>query len=198
MPQRHEFFSGLEGYYIQRGLEKDQGKVKSLQGFLLISYGLCDWFSLDLKVGSGDIERYDASRDNVDYRLRFDGGYGFRIRLFEKDKARLTGGFQHISVHPFTRKINSKKYKAVLDDWQGSVLASYNFSRFMPYTGIVVSRTDYINWIDNTRKRHMSDKDKPAGLVLGADFNITDKMWLNVETSFFNAKSLAFSLNARF
>lgn len=198
MPEKGEFFSGLEGYYIERDLEKDQGKVKSMQSFVLISYGLLDWLSLDLKVGAGDIKRCNAPADNADYRGRFDGGYGFRIKLFEKDKMKLVGGFQHISVHPFTANLNGKKYKAVLDDWQGSVLASYDFSRISPYAGLVVSRTDYINWIDNNRKRHMSDTDRPAGLVLGSNVNITDKMWFNIETSLFNSKSLALSLNARF
>lgn len=198
MPEKGEFFSGLEGYYIQRGLEKDQGKIKSLQSFLLISYGLFDWFSIDLKIGAGDIKRYDALQDNVHYRAKFDGGYGFRVKIFDKDKIKAVAGFQHISVHPFTTRLNGKKYKAVLDDWQGSVLLSYDFSRVTPYAGAVVSRTDYINWIDDNRKRRMSDSNKPVGLVLGADFDITDKMWINVETSLFNTKSLALSLNARF
>jgi hypothetical protein len=198
MPEKGEFFSGLEAYYIQRPLEKDQGRVKSTQSFLLVSYGIYDWLSLDLKIGIGGIKRYDAASDNINYRPDFDGGYGFRLRLYEKDKIRLVGGFQHISVHPFKARVNGKKYKAVLDDWQGSLLASYDISRFTPYAGIVVSRTDYINWIDDTRKRHMSDTSKPAGLVLGADFSITDKMWLNLETSLFNTKSCALSLNARF
>ena len=198
MPQKGEFFSGVEGYYIERGLEQDQGKVKSSQSFLLISYGLLDWLSIDLKVGAGGIKRYDALQDNVDYRARFDGGYGFRIKFIEKDKIKLTGGFQHISVHPFTSRFNNKKYKAVLDDWQGSVLASYDFSVIVPYIGARISRTDYINWIDNNRKRYMSDESKPVGFILGGDINITEKMWLNVETGFFDSRSLALSLNARF
>jgi opacity protein-like surface antigen len=198
MPEKGEFFSGLEVYYIQRSLEKHQGKMKSPQSFLLVSYGIYDWLSLDLKVGIGGIKRFDASDDNINYRAGFDGGYGFRLRLYEKHSVKVAGGFQHISVHPFRARLNGKKYKAVLDDWQGSVLASYDFPRFTPYAGIVVSRTDYINWIDNIRKRHMSDSGKPAGLVLGADFAITEKMWLNLETSLFNTKSCALSLNARF
>ena len=198
IPQKGEFFSGLEGYYIQRGLEKGQGKIKSAQSFFLISYGLFDWLSLDLKIGAGDIKRYGAPQDNADYRARFDGGYGFRVKFLDIDKIRITGGFQHISVHPFNTNLNGKKYKAVLDDWQGSVLLSYDFLRVTPYGGAVVSRTDYINWIDDNRKRRMSDSNKPVGLVLGADFDITDKMWINVETSLFNTKSLALSLNARF
>jgi hypothetical protein len=198
IPQKGEFFSGLEGYYIQRGLEKDQGNVKSLQSFLLISYGIYDWLSLDLKIGAGNITRYGAHQDNVHYKAKFDGGYGFRVRVFEKDNIRAVAGFQHISVHPFTERLDGKKYKSVLDDWQGSFLLSYSFRSFRPYSGIVASRTDYINWIDDNRKRHMSDSNKPVGLVLGADFDITDKMWINIETSLFNTKSLALSLNARF
>ena len=199
MPSKHEFFSGLEAYLIfERELEKDQGKVRSSQSFFLISYGIFDWLSLDLKIGAGGIRRYGAAADNIDYSARFDGGYGFRMRLYEKDKLRLVTGFQHISVHPETVRSNGKKYKAVLDDWQVSLLGSYDFSFITPYLGTRLSRTDYINWIDNNRKRHMSDTGKSAGLITGIDIAVTDKMWINAEASFFDSEALAISLNARF
>ncbi len=199
MPSKGEFFSGLEGYMIfERELESSQGKVKSRQSFLLVTYGILDWLSLDLKVGVGDIKRYSAAKDNVDYSARFDGGYGFRIRLYEQDKIKFVTGFQHISVHPATARQDGKKYKAVLDDWQVSLLGSYDFSCFTPYAGTRLSRTDYINWIDNNRKRHMSDTDKSVGLIAGVDIPVTEKMWVNAEASFFDSEALAISLNARF
>ena len=199
MPVKGEFFSGLEYYGIlERELEPDQGKVRSNQSFFLISYGIFDWLSLDLKVGAGDIKRYDAPKDNVYYSAKFDGGYGFRVKLYEKERIKFVGGFQHISVHPFTVHLNNKKYKSVLDDWQLSLIGSYDFSRITPYVGTRLSRTDYINWIDNTRKRNMSDTDKCAGLIAGADIPVTEKMWLNIEASFFDSEAVALSLNARF
>ncbi|MDD5504903.1 MAG: outer membrane beta-barrel protein [Candidatus Omnitrophica bacterium] len=198
IPAKGGFFSGIEVFHIDRNLEKDQGKVKSTQSFLLVSYGLQDWFSIDLKVGIGGIDRYSAPYHNVDYSARFDGGYGFRALFFDRDNVRLTGGFQHISVHPNTVSLDNKKYKAVLDDWQVSLLLSYDYSHLSLYAGPRVSRTDYINWIDNARKRHMSDSGDCIGFVCGADIKITDEMWLNAEAGFIDAKTAAISLMARF
>ncbi len=199
MPVKGEFFSGLEAYLLfERDLEQDQGKMQSNQSFLLISYGIFDWLSLDLKVGVGGLKRYDAADDNIDYSARFDGGYGFRVKLYEKEKALFVGGFQHISVHPFTVRLNNKKYKAVLDDWQFSLLGSYDFSYITPYIGTRLSRTDYINWIDNKRKRYMSDPEKCVGLITGANIPVAEKMWLNIEASFFDSEAMAVSLNAKF
>jgi len=199
MPLKGEFFSGLEAYQLlERDLEDDQGKIRSTQSFFLISYGIFNWLSLDLKVGVGGLKRYDAADDNIDYSARFDGGYGFRIKLYEKEKVSFVGGFQHISVHPFTVRLNNKKYKAVLDDWQFSLLGSYDFSGIIPYAGTRLSRVDYINWIDNNRKRYMSEPGKCVGLITGADIPVTEKMWLNIEASFFDSEALAVSLNARF
>lgn len=99
MPARGEFFSGIEVFHIERDLEKDQGKVKSAQHFLLISYGLCDWFSIDLKAGVGDINRYSAPCNNIDYKARFDGGYGFRVLFLTATISGLPRGF---SISAFT------------------------------------------------------------------------------------------------
>jgi hypothetical protein len=199
MPVKGEFFSGLEAYLLfERDIEAGQGKVRSSQSFLLISYGIFDWLSLDLKVGAGGLKRYGAADDNINYSARFDGGYGFRVKLYEKEKALFVGGFQHISVHPFTVRLNGKKYKAVLDDWQFSLLGSYNFSGITPYIGTRLSRLDYINWIDNNRKRYMSDSGKCVGLIAGADIPVAEKMWFNIEAGFFDSEALAVSLNARF
>ncbi len=199
MPAKSEFFSGLEAYLLfERNLEKDEGKIRSSQSFFLISYGIFDWLSLDLKIGAGGIKRYGAADDNINYSAKFDGGYGFRVKLYEKEKIKFVGGFQHISVHPFTVKLNNKKYKAVLDDWQASLLGSYDFSCITPYIGTRLSRTDYINWINDKRKRTMSDTGKSVGLIAGANIPVAEKMWLNVEASFFDSDALAVSLNARF
>jgi len=198
MPQKSVFFSGIEYYYLQRDIEKDQGSIKSRQYFFDISYGIYDWLSLDLKVGPGDIKKYNSESGNCDYGLRFDGGYGVRVKIFEKQRFKSVCGFQHISVHPQNVKQDNKSYKAVLDDWQFSVLASYSFIAITPYAGTRVSRSDYISWIDNQRKRHMSDLSKSVGFIAGCDIAITEKMWLNVEGSMLDSRALAFSLKSKF
>ena len=44
----------------------------------------------------------------------------------------------------------------------------------------------------------MSDTGKCVGLIAGADIPVTEKMWLNIEASFFDSEAVALSLNARF
>jgi len=58
MPQQKQFFGGLQTYYVfNRTLENDYGKMHSLQDFFLVSYGVFDWLSLDLKGGLGNIRQ---------------------------------------------------------------------------------------------------------------------------------------------
>ena len=88
--------------------------------------------------------------------------------------------------------------KAILDDWQVSILASYSFSKFTPYLGTKWSRVDYIHWVDDERKRRMSDLTKDIGLVLGLDIPLSDKTWLNLEGQLFDGEALASSFNISF
>ena len=64
MPEQKQFFGGLQTYTVfNRNLENDYGKMHSLQDFFLISYGVFDWLSLDLKGGAGDVrQRGDCGR----------------------------------------------------------------------------------------------------------------------------------------
>ncbi|MDP2922627.1 MAG: hypothetical protein Q8O30_02755 [Candidatus Omnitrophota bacterium] len=199
MPKKNGFFTGVQSHIIfKRYLKNDYGKLRSLQSFYLLSYGVFDWLSIDLKGGAGYIKQHPASGDEIDYSTGFAGGYGLRLRLYEKNNFKAVFGFQHISVHPKRTYVSGVKNKAVLDDWQVSLLASYDIGRVTPYVGTRWSRLDYIHWVDDNRRRKMSDLTKSTGLILGADFSVTQKLWLNLEGSFFDSDALAVSVNYQF
>ncbi|MBU0549727.1 MAG: hypothetical protein KJ838_05380 [Candidatus Omnitrophica bacterium] len=101
MPDKNHFFFGLQSYsLLKKQLEADNGKMCSLQHFFLITYGLSDWFSIDLKGGGGNIKQSPDVGEKIKYASYLGGGYGFRIRLYEKDAHKAVFGFQHISIHP--------------------------------------------------------------------------------------------------
>ena len=196
MPQKGKFFAGLESHSIfKRYLEKDNGKLRSTQYFVLLSYGAYDWLSIDLKCGGGNIKQHPENRAEIDYSLNFAGGYGLRLGLYDNDNTRMVFGFQHISVHPKSRRLEDGRNKAVLDDWQVSILLSQRFGKATPYLGTRWSRLDYIHRIDDERKRVMSDLTKSVGLIFGLDFAPTDKIWFNLEAGFLDSQAVAFSVN---
>jgi len=196
MPEKKHMFSGVENYTIfKRYLEDEFGKVRSSQNFLVLSYGIYNWLSLDLKGGAGYIKQHPAGSDEIDYPSSFAGGYGFRLRLYEDKKSKLVFGFQHISVHPHTVHLGDTKNEAVLDDWQFSLLASRNFHKFTPYLGARWSRVDYIHWVGDDRKRRMSDLTKSIGAILGVDLAVSKKVWLNLEAQFFDSEAIAAGIN---
>ena len=199
MPQKNKFFLGAQTHSVlKRYLEDENGKMRSLQNFVLISYGVFDWLSLDLKAGAGYIKQQPTGGDRIDYSTYLGGGYGFRIKLYNQEKTRMVFGFQHISIHPHRVHISGRKNKAVLDDWQFSLLASRNFSIFTPYIGTKWSRMDYINWVDGVRNRVRSDTTKSVGLIVGADIPFGERFWLNIEGQFFDVEAFATSLNFLF
>jgi hypothetical protein len=110
----------------------------------------------------------------------------------------LVFGFQHISIHPHKTHKNGIKRKAVLDDWQFSLLASRDFSVITPYAGARWARMDCILWTNGERSRIKSDLTKDTGLILGADIPLNKRLWLNVEGSFFDTKAFSTSLNFSF
>ena len=199
MPPEKIFFLGLQTYsLLQRTLEQDHGKVRSLQNFFLISYGIFDWLSLDLKGGAGNIKQHPEADNNINYHTYLGGGYGLRARLYAKDKTKMVLGFQHISIHPRTASVDASKYKAVLDDWQYSFLVSYDFLKITPYIGTRWSRMDKITWRDGTRKLEKSDLNKSIGLIIGTDMPISKKLWFNLEAQFLDVTAIAGSLNFAF
>lgn len=199
MPAQNEIFAGLQNYNIfNRDQENDLGRLRSSQSFLLISYGVFDWLSIDLKGGAGNIKQHPGDSDEVDYVSNFAGGYGYRLKLYDRDNTRIVFGFQHISVHPHSTHLGDVKHRGILDDWQYSLLFSKGFAKLTPYLGARWSRVDYIHWVGSTRKRVMSDLTKGTGLIIGCDIPIKDKTWLNLEGQFLDGESLAFSLNHSF
>lgn len=199
MPKKNKFFIGLEDHRIfKRYLEDNYGKVRSQQQFLNVSYGIVDWLSIDLKGGSGDISQRPTNSSEVDYSYGFAGGYGLRLRLYDAHNIKAVFGFQHISVHPKHTHVNGVKNSAILDDWQTSLLGSYDFKFFTPYIGGRWSRVDYIHKWGDDRKREMSDFGKQWGLILGLNVPITQKIWLNVEGQMFDSEAVACSLNYQF
>jgi len=199
MPQAQHIFAGAQTYNVlKRSLEDDYGKVRSLQNFILLSYGIFDWLSLDLKGGAGNIKEYPSSTDRVSYTTFLGGGYGFRLKVFEHEQTKMVFGFQHISIHPETASVGASKQKAVLDDWQFSFLASQQIGKLTPYLGTRWSRMDEIRWVDTVRKRVKSDLGKSIGLIAGTDIFLTPKIWLNIEGQFLDATAVAGSINFEF
>lgn len=199
MPRQKQFHFGGQTYDVQqRDLEGDNGKIKSLQHFLLISYGLADWLSLDLKGGAGDTHQKPDAGDDISYPAYLAGGYGFRLRFYQDESAKVVFGFQHISVHPYSVFIGNVKHKDVIDDWQFSLLVSQGFHYVTPYMGTRWSRMDYIHWVEDDRNRVKSDPDESIGLIVGTDVFLKENVWVNLEAQFMDVQALAASLNFHF
>jgi hypothetical protein len=196
MPEKNQFHVGGQTYSVQeRKLEGENGEMSSLQHFLLLSYGLTDWFSIDMKGGAGNTHQTPDGANEITYPSYVGGGYGFRVRVLDRDKTKVVFGFQHISIHPYSVFIGNVKHKAVIDDWQLSFLASRDFKYITPYMGLRWSRMDYIHWVEDDRNRVKSDPDDITGLILGMDIPIQEKVWLNFEGQFFDAEAVSASIN---
>ncbi|MCM8757596.1 MAG: hypothetical protein NC900_05825 [Candidatus Omnitrophica bacterium] len=199
MPKEKSFVIGVQSHTIlKRYLEDEFGKIRSLQNFILLSYGIRDWLCLDLKGGSGYIKQHPLNKDELDYSTGFAGGYGFRLRLYDQNNKKIIFGFQHISAHPKKVSSDNQKNEAILDDWQSSLLFSCEIMKFSPYIGTKYSRLDYIHRWDGQRKRRNSDLTKSLGLILGLDFNIDGRYWVNLETQFFDVEAFSLSINFSF
>ncbi len=199
LPEKKKIFMGFQSYSVLKSyLEKEAGKLRSQQEFLLLSYGVYDWLSLDLKGGAGYIKQHPSASDELDYPKFFGGGYGFRVKFFDRQNSKVVFGFQHISIHPHTTSIANAKHKAVSDDWQFSLLASYCLKKINPYLGTRWSRYDYIHWIDRDRDRVKSDLGRGIGLIVGCYLAISQKIWFNYEGQFLDRQALSISANYSF
>jgi len=199
LPEKHEFHIGGQTHYVnEKELQGDHGQMQSLQHFMLVSFGVTEWFSLDFKGGAGDVHIDGEDGSTLKYPAYMAGGYGFRIKLYEKKKSKVIVGFQHISVHPYSIWIGNTKHKAVLDDWQWSVLGSYEFSGINPYLGVKWATMDYIHWEDGERNLIKSEENKRIGCVVGANVPLSDKWWFNVEAHLIDTEAASFSLLYRF
>ncbi|MBI5023742.1 MAG: hypothetical protein HZC18_01940 [Candidatus Omnitrophica bacterium] len=199
MPEQKQFFGGFQTYTVfNRTLENDYGKMHSLQDFALLSYGIFDWLSLDLKGGEGNIRQRSEVGPDINYHTFLGGGYGVRLRLYDSEKTKMIFGFQHISIHPHTASIGASKNKAVLDDWQFSFLASHDIFKITPYIGTRWSWMNQIHWIDDVRKLEKSDLGKSVGLLVGTNIPLSKEIWVNVEGQFFDATAVTGSINHAF
>ncbi|MFH1768228.1 MAG: hypothetical protein ABH858_03600 [Candidatus Omnitrophota bacterium] len=197
LPLRKQFVVGFETYHVfDRDLEENYGSLRSSQNFFLLTYGLREWLSIDLKIGLGNIKQHPENVDELDYRSSFAGGYGFRFKLLD-DTAhgiKTVFGFHHISVHPHTLRVNSVKHTGIIDDWQFSLLFSKNVLNLTPYIGTKWSRLDYIHWEAGERKRRMSDLTEDIGLIAGIDTPFFMNTLLNLEGHFIDEKAVSLSL----
>ena len=200
MPHKGQWFGGAQTYSIfNRRLENDYGKMHSLQEFVLISYGLLDGVSLDLKGRAGNIrQRSKSGGPDINYPTYLGGGYGIRLKLYDTEATKMIFGFQHISIHPYTVSVGASKNKAVLDDWQFSFLVSHDIFNITPYVGTRWSWMNQIHWVDTVRKLQKSDLGQGVGLIVGVDIPLSKKTWFNVEGQFFDATAVSGSINFAF
>lgn len=202
LPKKGRFVAGLQTHALfKRYLEEEYGEIRGTQHFLLLSYGVFDWLAIDLKGGAGNIKHNPQSSDEIDYRSGFAGGYGYRIKFYDVERMRAVFGFQHISVHPgssHTGENGQTRNKAILDDWQYSLLVSYSWKSITPYAGTRWSRVDYIHRVEGERKRRMSDLTRDIGVIVGADLPLGEDVWVNLEGQFLDSEALAVSVHWAF
>ena len=200
MPKKGEVFWGYQHHAVlDRDLNKNHGSMTSQQDHILLSYGVADWLSLDLKASRGTFTHKASDGDSEKYtKPLWGGGYGFRVRLFEKGPWKAVAGFQHISIHPEPLKGNGVKHTSILDDWQVSSLVSYSLRPVTPYVGVRYGTLDYIHYTNNDGDRHLTDERRRTDLILGCDIPVTDRVWVNLEGQGGAGQAVSASLNFHF
>jgi hypothetical protein len=201
MPAKGKLSVGAQVHSIEnRKLSDDYGKVASTQYFYTMSYGVFDWFSLDGKIGVGDVTyKPSLGQPKTAFPANFAGGYGFRFKPYRniEQKIDVVCGFQHISVHPTQRQVNGTTNYAILDDWQVSALISKGVDRFTPYAGGRLTRLDLIRRISGLeRVRERSDVRLLP--VIGTDFNMTQSSFINAEVRFIDETSFSIGFTHNF
>ena len=199
MPKEKAWHIGYESTTIfNRDLESGFGKFRTTMNLIDFVWGVKDWICIDWSLGWGNAKLNPYNHEEIDYDSAFAGRYGFRIKLFEKEgnPFKLVTGFQHYCVHPRGEVINGVKRRVILDDWQGSIVGSYDLTdSFSPYTGIAFSEGDVIEWYGDDRKRRQSENKKAFGLILGLNYFLDDKWSLNLEGKFFDEQAVSFGIN---
>jgi len=144
-----------------------KGELRSKQIFLTLSYGVTKWLCLDGKAGIGELTFDQERAIKVEYDANFAGGYGGRILLWDDKKSGINCilGLHHISVHPEDTEVSGIKYKAILDEWQGSMLVSKKIRYLRPYIAGKFSKIYLIQKIGEQRERITPQHD--WGLVAG-------------------------------
>ncbi len=202
LPPKRSVELGYEYNTIfKRRLDRSYGDLKSQNHFYTASFGVCDWLSLDGKVGIGDVTQKGSSHlPKLEYDTSFAGGYGLRLRVFEYKRygIRAIAGFQHISVHPQDRSIDDDKYESFLDDWQVSGLVAKDFKFLTLYAGLKGSDCEIVYKLNkHDKKRRFSEYH--IGLASGAEIYLFDnKARLSVEGRFFDETALSASASYLF
>jgi len=175
-----------------------KGELRSRQIFLTLSYGITKWLCFDGKVGVGELTFDQERAIKMEYDADFAGGYGGRILLWDDKKSGINCilGLHHISVHPEDVEVSGIRYKAILDEWQGSVLVSKKIRNLRPYIAGKFSKIYLIRKIGEERERITPEHD--WGFVAGADLDINDNARFNIEGRLFDETALTFGFNYAF
>lgn len=200
MPYKGKYITGYQNNTIfKHDLADSYGNVKSDQHYYTLSYGVFDWLSLDGKIGFGNVREKGGIHPKVDHNYGFAGGYGFRLRVLDdlKNKVSVVTGFQHTSTHPASKNVNGDKRFAIYEDWQVSLVSSKEIGRLTPFAGVKLS---YGNLIQKTND--IDRKNRPpayyAGTVLGCNVRLTQNTYISVESHFIDETSLSSSFCYKF
>lgn len=192
MPGKNKVTTGYQNNIIfKHDLSNSYGNVRTVQNFYELSFGVYDWFSVDGKVGMGNLRTKGGVHPTVQHNYGFAGGYGVRFRFLNdiKNKVRVVGGFQHISIHPPSKNVNGDKREAIYEDWQASLLSSKDIGIFTPYAG---AKFSYGNLIQRTN--NIDRKNRPplyyGGVIVGCHVNISKDVYVTVESHFIDETSL--------
>jgi len=192
MPDQNGWTAGGEvNVTFDRKGVKDYHEARSTQYFYNLSYGFADWFSVDAKIGLGDVEAKALFQGTARYNVGFAGGYGWRAKLFDDKKSGFKGiwGFEHISVHPDGKTIDGLEHDIIWDDWQVHATAYRQLGSMSPYCGLKWSFLYLIRKIDDDRsRRHSHD---PIGLIVGTDIQMNDYLFVNIEGRFIDETALS-------
>lgn len=199
MPESGKWIAGGEFNHTFERDVRDYKNVKSSQCFYNLSYGFSDWFSFDAKLGIGDFSAKTTGKDDYDsYKANFAGGYGWRARLFKDPGTGLAGiwGFEHMSVHPSRKEIDSVKHDAIWDNWQIHVTTYRKFGNIYPYCGMKGSVLYIIRRISGNRTRRRSGD--YMGLIVGTDLAVNDYIYVNVEGRFLDETALSTAFTVKY
>jgi hypothetical protein len=200
MPKEKKWILGLQGdFLIGRDMKDNQGETSGNRYFLTASYGVFNWICFDGKIGMGDVAWHNSDPGNMHFNSGFAGAYGFRIKGYENKKLgiKTVAGFQHISVHPPTVSPDSDHHRVIIDDWQGSVLASKDFDKFTPYIGSRYGTVDYIKWVNEHDRKRIKSEDM-FGAVIGFDYLIKKDIRLNIEYDFLDGEEVSLGVSRDF
>lgn len=199
-PEKGHVEAGYEyNVMFRRPLDRSYGSLSTRDHFYTVSLGMFDWLALDGKIGFGDVRRGGGIHlPKIEQRTGFAGGYGFRVRAFEKKDwgLRLILGAQHISVHPKDRSVDDEKFESFMDDWQVSGVVAKDIRFLTVYTGMKLSDCEIVYKINkHDKKRRYSEQH--VGLISGLEIYLFKRsLRLNVEARFFD--ETAFSTSAGF